>query len=109
MLILTRKIHESIIIDDRKFTIKVIAIKSLPQRVTLEIQNENTTSTKLLGMGEILELSPDIKILPLWIDRKGRTTKIGIDAPIKTLVNREEIYERILAAKQEAALGQKKD
>ena len=46
-------------------------------------------------LGESIIIGEDIKIAILEI--KGRQVRVGIDAPSKTKVHREEVFEKIKA------------
>ncbi|MFH0810008.1 MAG: carbon storage regulator CsrA [Pseudomonadota bacterium] len=51
--------------------------------------------------GESITIGDDIKIMVMEIKRKQ--VRLGIEAPPKCLVHREEVYRRIQAANREAA------
>jgi len=49
-------------------------------------------------VGEKLVIGDNVKVTVLGV--KGHQVRIGIDAPRDVTVNREEIYQRILAEKK---------
>lgn len=51
-------------------------------------------------VGQVINIGDDIEVIVLGIN--GRQVRLGIRAPIDVPVHRQEIYERILAERQEA-------
>lgn len=58
-------------------------------------------------LGESITIGDDIKVTVLGI--YGRQVRLGIDAPIKVVVHREEIYVKIQNENQKAARTIKED
>jgi carbon storage regulator len=58
-------------------------------------------------LGESITIGDDIKVTVLGIF--GRQVRIGIDAPAKVVVHREEIYVKIQQENRQAAKSVKKD
>jgi carbon storage regulator len=52
-------------------------------------------------IGETIAIGEDIKIQVVSI--KGRNVRIGIEAPAQTPVHREEVFQRIQEANEQAA------
>ncbi|MBW2622404.1 MAG: carbon storage regulator CsrA [Deltaproteobacteria bacterium] len=52
-------------------------------------------------IGETIAIGEDIKIQVVSI--KGRHVRIGIEAPAQTPVHREEVFQRIQEANEQAA------
>ncbi|MEK7138133.1 MAG: carbon storage regulator CsrA [Patescibacteria group bacterium] len=48
--------------------------------------------------GESITIGDDIKVTVLGV--AGRTVRLGVDAPIKTSVHREEVYKKIQEEKK---------
>ncbi len=57
--------------------------------------------------GECVRIGSDVRITVL--SGAGGQIRIGIDAPSHIAVHREEVYERIVSANQEAAVFQDAD
>ena len=57
-------------------------------------------------VGESINIGDDIKVTILGV--YGRQTRIGIDAPLKVKVHREEVYDRINSENNETAGAKKK-
>ena len=55
-------------------------------------------------LGESITIGDDIKVTVLGI--YGRQVRLGIEAPLKVVVHREEIYERIQQEKAQQAQAQ---
>ena len=53
-------------------------------------------------LGESIAIGDDIKVTIIEI--KGKQVRIGIEAPQKTVVHREEIYQKIQEENRMAAL-----
>lgn len=107
MLILTRRVGESLIVaDDVKITIRIIhknkvklKIKA-PNKVLNQILNNQSLLPKAINnielsrnIGETLAISNDVKIIVFGV--QGNQVRIGVNAPKNIPVHREEIYERI--------------
>ena len=58
-------------------------------------------------LGESITIGDDIKVTVLGI--YGRQVRLGIDAPLKVVVHREEIYVKIQNENQKAARTIKED
>jgi len=58
-------------------------------------------------LGESITIGDDIKVTVLGVF--GRQVRIGIDAPSKVVVHREEIYVKIQQENRKAAKSVKKD
>ncbi len=58
-------------------------------------------------LGESITIADNIKVTVLGI--YGRQVRLGIDAPLKVVVHREEVYVRIQAENRKAAQAGKKD
>jgi carbon storage regulator len=58
-------------------------------------------------LGESITIGDDIKVTVLGVF--GRQVRIGIDAPPKVVVHREEIYVKIRQENRKAAKSVKKD
>jgi len=58
-------------------------------------------------LGESITIGDDIKVTVLGVF--GRQVRIGIDAPAKVVVHREEIYVKIQQENRKAAKSVKKD
>ncbi len=56
--------------------------------------------------GETLNIGDEVQVTVLGI--KGNQVRIGIDAPKNVPVHRQEVYERIKRAEQEANTGPEK-
>lgn len=56
-------------------------------------------------VGETLVIGDDVKVAVLGV--KGNQVRLGIDAPKDIPVNREEIYQKILAERAEAEKEEK--
>ena len=54
-------------------------------------------------LGEVIAVGDDIKIVIL--DIKGKHVRLGVEAPRKTKVYREELYEIIAEQNQESTKG----
>ncbi len=57
--------------------------------------------------GEHITIGNDIRISIL--DVRGKSVRIGIEAPRSTIILREEIYQKIQQENQQAARGIKKE
>lgn len=53
-------------------------------------------------IGETIAIGDDVKVQV--IDIKGRQVRLGIQAPSRTAVHREEVYQRIQEQNREAAI-----
>jgi carbon storage regulator len=58
-------------------------------------------------LGESITIGDNIKVTVLGI--YGRQVRLGIDAPLKVVVHREEVYVRIQNENRKAAQAGKKD
>lgn len=58
-------------------------------------------------LGESITIGDNIKVTVLGM--YGRQVRLGIDAPLKVVVHREEVYVRIQRETKEAAAAGKKD
>ena len=58
-------------------------------------------------LGESITIGDNIKVTVLGI--YGRQVRLGIDAPLKVVVHREEVYVRIQQENRKAAQAGKKD
>ncbi len=58
-------------------------------------------------LGESITIGDDIKVTVLGVF--GRQVRIGIDAPAKVVVHREEMYEKIQQENRKAAKSVKQD
>jgi carbon storage regulator len=58
-------------------------------------------------LGESITIGDDIKVTVLGI--YGRQVRLGIDAPLKVVVHREEVYVKIQNENQKAAKTIKED
>ncbi len=58
-------------------------------------------------LGESITIGDDIKVSVLGI--RGRQVRLGIEAPVKVVVHREEIYVKIQAENRNASKGSKGD
>ena len=57
-------------------------------------------------LGESITIGDDIKVTVLGI--YGRQVRLGIEAPLKVVVHREEIYVKIQNENRKAAMQRKK-
>lgn len=92
MLVLTRRIDESILIGPiGSPTLKIVPTVTTRFRACIEV-NEKPIE---IAIGETLAVSPGIGICLLGI--RGRNVRLGIDAPRSTQIHRSEVAERIQA------------
>jgi len=54
-------------------------------------------------VGEVIRIGEDVVVAVLGV--KGNQVRIGVDAPREVEVHREEIYERIVAGRDETGSG----
>ena len=93
MLVLTRRIGETINIGDT-IEVTVSGIKGNLIRVRTATPELLTLTRKV---GDVIQIGKDISVTLLSV--KGMQVRMGIDAPKTLSVHREEIYQRIQAAK----------
>jgi carbon storage regulator len=91
MLILTRRIGETIIISDN-IEVTISGIKGNLIRIRTATPELLVVTRKV---GETIRIGKDISMTPLSI--KGMQVRLGIEAPKDISVHREEIYRRIQA------------
>lgn len=89
MLILTRRIGESIIIGDN-ISLTVSGIKGDLVRITSATPKLLLVTKKVT---QSITIGHDITVTILSI--KGMQVRLGIDAPRSVSIHREEIYQRI--------------
>lgn len=97
MLILTRRIGESINIGD-DILVTILGVKGNTVRIRTATPELLILTRKL---GEDINISNDIIVTILSI--KGMQVRLGITAPRSIQVHREEIYLRIQAEKAKLA------
>lgn len=87
MLVLTRKLGESIIIGD---DIKVTVLNISDDQIYLDVNIILESLT--IHLQESISIKDDIKITVVKIDKTQ--VKLGIDAPKNVIINREEVYKK---------------
>jgi carbon storage regulator len=97
MLILTRRIGETIIIGDN-IEVTISGIKGNLIRIRTATPELLVVTRKV---GEPINIGKDISVTPLSV--KGMQVRLGIEAPKDISVHREEIYLRIQAENNNTA------
>jgi carbon storage regulator len=58
-------------------------------------------------LGEAITIGDDIRVVVLGV--YGRQVRLGIDAPLKVVVHREEVYRKIQSQNHSDTKGNRKD
>lgn len=103
MLILTRRLHESIVVaDDLLLTVRgitstnaLLELQWLRPRSRRNLKWDIETGFLTIRLGESIQLAPEISIECNQLQRGGlNTARFGIKAPRTVLVNRGEIHDQ---------------